>query len=151
MTPKQPQRPALTRLRSAGGVVARGRGDDLRVAVMRSHYDTWVLPKGGIEVGEDPEQAARREIAEEIGLTGLQSLGPLGWTEHEFDLPEGRCRKRVDWFLFTAPPGAVPTADPAHNVLDCGWFTPRQALSLLSHPNHRRLLRRALSRLPPIR
>jgi len=134
-------------LRSAGGVVASGEGSRVRIAVMRSTYNTWVLPKGQIEQGETPEQAARREIGEEIGLGELESRGQLGWSEHRFEREGVRFCKRVEWFLFTAPEGATLHARLEENVLDSGWFTPEQALSLLSHPNQRRLLRRALARL----
>ena len=137
----------VTALRSAGGVAASGEGAGLRVAVMRSTYGTWVLPKGGIEQGETPEEAARREIGEEIGLTQLESLGCLGWTEHGFERDGMRFRKRVEWFVFTAPAGSLLHPQPEQNVLDCGWFTPQQAMTLLSHPNQRRMLRRALGRL----
>ncbi len=129
---------------SAGGVVLRGEGAELRVVVMRSRYGTWVLPKGGIEEGETPEQAAAREVAEEVGLTGLE-LGPsLGTTEHEFDLRGRHYRKRVDWFAFLAPAHAQPRPDPAHGSLDAGWFTRSQALRLLAHADQRRMLRRAV-------
>lgn len=139
--------PEITALRSAGGVVVSGEGGDLRVAVMRSTYGTWVLPKGQIEQGETSEEAARREIGEEIGLTRLESLGHLAWTEHRFERDGTRYRKRVDWFVFTAPAGSAVSPQPEENVLDCGWFAPHQAMSLLSHPNQRRMLRRALARL----
>ena len=46
-----------------------------------------------------------------------------------------------------APPEAEVCADPRENALDCGWFPPRHALSLLTHADPRRLLRRALSGL----
>ena len=37
----------------------------------------WSLPKGHIEAGETPEQAAIREIEEETGILG-EVLAPLG-------------------------------------------------------------------------
>jgi hypothetical protein len=75
------------------------------------------------------------------------AVGELGWTEHEFERDGQQYRKRVDWFLFEAAPDAAVKADAEEGVLDCGWFTPKQALSLLSHASQRRLVRRGLSRV----
>jgi len=143
---RRPSEDEVTRLRSAGGIVVKSRGDDLRVAVMQSRYGTWVFPKGGFEPGEAAEQAARREIHEEIGLSDLTCKGSLGLTEHTFEREGRRFAKTVEWFLFDAPPQAEVSADPRENSLDCGWLLPKHALSLLAHPDQRRLLRRALSR-----
>lgn len=134
-------------VRSAGGVVVQRPGDNLLVALMRSHYGTWVFPKGRIESGETAEEAARREVEEEVGLTELKLKCPLGRTEHEFDCDGTAYRKRVDWFLFEASAEAELRPDAAENVLDSGWFRPEKALSLLDHADQRRLLRRALSSL----
>jgi 8-oxo-dGTP diphosphatase len=41
----------------------------------------WELPGGKIEVGETPESAARREVAEETGIV-LGSVEPLGLVDH---------------------------------------------------------------------
>lgn len=38
----------------------------------------WAIPKGLIEPGEDAEQAARREFAEELGVVVDAPLAPLG-------------------------------------------------------------------------
>ena len=129
---------------SAGGVVLRGHGRETRVALTCSRYHTWVLPKGGVEPGETPEQAAVRELEEEVGLTGLTLQGALGETEHEFDLHGQPHHKRVLWFLFLAPEDAEVRPDPAQGALDAGWFTRSQALRLLSHADQRRMLRRGL-------
>jgi len=131
---------------SAGGVVLRGAGPERRVAVMRSAYGTWVLPKGGLEPGETPEQAARREVGEEVGLHDLEAVGPVGWTQHEFELRDIRYRKRVDWFLFLAPSSAEVHPDAAQRSMDAGWFTRSQALRLLAHADQRRMVRRAWAR-----
>jgi diadenosine hexaphosphate hydrolase (ATP-forming) len=112
---------------------------------MYSRYGTWVFPKGGLEEGETPEAAARREVAEEIGLANLKGQGRLGTTEHKFGQGDRRYRKRVDWFLFEAAADAEPRSHLEENALDVGWFDPNRALSLLSHADQRRILRRALS------
>jgi 8-oxo-dGTP pyrophosphatase MutT (NUDIX family) len=134
-------------LRSAGGVAAGGEGATLRVAVMRSSFGTWELPKGRIEPGETMQEAAAREIGEEIGLRQLRSLGHLGWTEHEFERDGVRYRKRVDWFLFAAPADASLAPDAGDGILDCGWFPPEAALVMLDHANQRRILRLAVAQL----
>ncbi len=59
--------PGLTH---AGGVVRRDGPDGatfLLVRARRFPFD-WVLPKGHIEIGETPEQAAFREVCEEAGV-----------------------------------------------------------------------------------
>jgi 8-oxo-dGTP pyrophosphatase MutT (NUDIX family) len=56
-----------------GAQVAIWVGESLLLT--RSSYRTdWNLPGGGIERGEDPEAAARRELAEEIGLTEIELI-----------------------------------------------------------------------------
>ena len=142
---KEEARPEPLRVRSAGGVVVKGSGTDLRVALMRSGYGTWVLPKGRLEEGETPAEAALREVGEEIGLRGATLIGEIGQTEHEYDQAGKRHRKQVDWFLLEADPEAELSPNPDENALDCGWFTREQALSLLSHADQRRILRRGLS------
>ena len=45
----------------------------------------WEIPGGGISPGESSEDAARRELYEETGIT-VAEIGPCIWTQHvEFD------------------------------------------------------------------
>ena len=56
--------------RSAGAVVFRRTSRGVQLLVLRA-YANWDFPKGEIESGENDLEAARREVAEETGLTEL--------------------------------------------------------------------------------
>ena len=68
----------------------------------------WQMPQGGIDAGEAPLQAARRELYEE---TSIRSVALVGESEHwlRYDIPpelvgrawKGRyCGQRQKWFAF---------------------------------------------------
>ena len=72
--------------RSAGILLYRGRGTKLELLLVhpggpfwRNKDDgAWSIPKGEIEVGENPEDVARREFLEELGSRLAGPLQPLG-------------------------------------------------------------------------
>jgi len=68
----------LTRPRHEGVVVTLYVGSEL-LLVRLSYRSGWHLPSGGLRRGETPEAAARRELAEEIGLSAstLRSAGSM--------------------------------------------------------------------------
>lgn len=66
--------------RSAGVVVLRPFDSGPRCLLLRC-YRYWDFPKGEVEPGEEPLQAARREVAEETGLTDLSFRWGGGYVE----------------------------------------------------------------------
>jgi 8-oxo-dGTP pyrophosphatase MutT (NUDIX family) len=77
---------------SAGAVVLAGD----TCLVMRRGAE-WTFPKGHLEEGERPVEAAAREVREETGLD-IQVDGYVGSTRYEFGPVDGPMTKRVDWY-----------------------------------------------------
>jgi 8-oxo-dGTP pyrophosphatase MutT (NUDIX family) len=69
---------------SAGVVPFRQTRAGWRLLVLRA-YNNWDFPKGRVEPGEEPIDAAKREAEEETGLTNLEF--PFGETSYRETLP----------------------------------------------------------------
>lgn len=86
------------------------------VLLLRHSYgpETWALPGGGMSRGEAPEQAARREMREELGLE-LDLLEPLGTLEEELSGSPHTAH------IFTAISDARPKPD-GREVIEAKFF-----------------------------
>src|SRR6188768_5270 len=70
--PNRPRRPRV----SAGLLMFRLRDGDIEVFIAHPggpwfpnrNYDVWTIPKGELEPGEQPFEAALREFQEEVGI-----------------------------------------------------------------------------------
>ena len=129
---------------AGGGVVLRTLDDDPHVLVVhRPRYDDWSLPKGHLDAGEDPQEAAVREVAEETGVRA-RIVAPAGTTEHPVTLAEGSATKRVHWFVMHPSDTTDPSARPADEEVDvAAWWPVIRALTDLTHAGERALLRLA--------
>jgi ADP-ribose pyrophosphatase YjhB (NUDIX family) len=82
--------------------------------VMEDGYAWWATPGGGIDPGETPEAAARREVVEETGLTEFE-LGPCLWLREVVYPFRGTWYRQPErFYLVRVPEFAVTlTADPS--------------------------------------
>ncbi len=128
---------------SAGGIVfRRGPEEGPRFLLIRDSYDNWGFPKGHLEDGESPADAARRETAEETGLDQLVLQGPIRVIDWHFRFRGRHIHKYCHFFLFESPSGeACPQV--AEGITDCQWRPLEEALDLLSYDNARGVLKRA--------
>jgi 8-oxo-dGTP pyrophosphatase MutT (NUDIX family) len=129
---------------SSGGVVVRRAGGLELCLINPRGRGSWALPKGWIEPGETPEAAALREVREETGLDGVIE-DELGTIEYWFfSRDEGvRIHKTVHFFLMQYAGG--DTADHDHEVTEARWLPVERALDVMTYPNEREIVRRAVA------
>jgi len=86
---------------SAGGAVIRDHEVIVIVPVKRdaSRRRVLALPKGHLDGSETPEEAAKREVAEETGVTA-DLIDKLGDVEYSYERGGRRRNKRVAFYLF---------------------------------------------------
>jgi putative (di)nucleoside polyphosphate hydrolase len=91
----------------------------------------WQMPQGGIDAGEDAQDAALRELVEETGMRSVTLLAESpGW--YSYDLPEllrprawgGRYRgQRQKWFAarFWGPEAEIAIERAGHAIEFDAW------------------------------
>ena len=128
---------------SAGGLVVDFSSPGREVAVIarinRAGRLEWSLPKGHLEAGETPAQAARREVAEETGIEG-KVIAPLGSVDYWFSAAGFRIHKVVHHFLLRAVGGELTVEnDPDHEAVAAEWVPYADLGERLSFANERRI------------
>jgi 8-oxo-dGTP pyrophosphatase MutT (NUDIX family) len=130
---------------SAGGVVVQDGHVAVIVPVKRAADGRRVLglPKGHPDGDETPEQAARREVAEETG-TQAELIDELGVVRYHYERRGRTIDKAVRFYLFRYLSGDL--ADHDHEIEEARWMPLEQAAAELTYAGEREMVRRAISR-----
>ncbi|MEY9122968.1 NUDIX hydrolase [Bradyrhizobium yuanmingense] len=115
---------------AAGGIVLR-RGPEPLVAVVRQRKrNEWVLPKGKLDDGETPREAAHREVLEETGhdVAVHEFLGTLVYQS-------GGRSKVVHYWRMEADGG--PVRKLMNDIKAVDWLTLDDAIARLSREYER--------------
>ncbi len=136
---------------SAGGLVIDTTGTMGLLIGRYDHKDAsgkrvlWSLPKGHIEEGETPEQAAIREVAEETGITSAITKS-LGVIDFWFMAGGKRIHKTVHHFIFTEVGGILLAQES--EVDEVSWFPLAEIVDRLAYPDEKKLIAKSAELTP---
>lgn len=132
---------------SAGGVAVRQERGQWLVALLKTEHrrgKVWVLPKGHVEMDrkERVDEAAKREVQEEIGIQTLVVKEQLGTTRFVFQAEEALVKKTVHYYLMTTEQvELVPQAE--EGFIDAGWFPISVAITMLEYDTDQDIVAKA--------
>jgi 8-oxo-dGTP pyrophosphatase MutT (NUDIX family) len=107
-------------MEAGGGLVWDTNGHSLFI----HRRGKWDLPKGKIEPGERPHEAAVREVSEETGLSQLHITQELCSTYHIFrdEKDNQLVLKRTFWFEMDYNGDETPVPEEAEGITQVEWF-----------------------------
>jgi len=119
-------------VKCAGGVVIN---DKQEVVVVNQNHDSWSLPKGHIDPGENKLTAAIREIYEESGIKNPEFIKPLGaFNRYRIGLDgldDKSELKKISIFLFKSLQIKLIPIDPSNPIAK--WVPYDKVAKLLTH------------------
>ena len=130
---------------SAGGLVIDASGKLGLLIGRRDLKDMtgkrilWSLPKGHIEEGETPEEAALREVQEETGIVSVIEKS-LGVIDFWFMAGGKRIHKTVHHYLFRENGGILAAQES--EVDEVAWFPLSEIVERLAYPDEKKLIAR---------
>ncbi len=123
---------------NVGACVVNAEGRVLALKRKGVAENSWQMPQGGIEEGEDPRAAVWRELREETGLLPheLEIVAEYpGWLVYELPVeyrnPKVGWGQSQKWFLLRAL-AAVTVRPDGKEFEDYAWLTPADLMPLVA-------------------
>lgn len=140
----------MNRTVAGGGIVL---GPNKKVLLVNQNGNSWSLPKGHIDPGEDSLKAATREIKEESGISFVTMLKKLGTYERyrmgkNPKVEDKTELKEITIYLFTTPQENLAPTDP-HNP-EARWVEPDNVANLLTHPKDKEFFESVLPQIKAV-
>jgi 8-oxo-dGTP pyrophosphatase MutT (NUDIX family) len=135
---------------SAGGLVVEI--ETMRAVIIGRRNNRgrllWSLPKGHLEEGETPHEAAIREVMEETGLAG-EIHGDLGVIDFWFQQDRTTIHKTVHHFLILSKGGQLVGQEG--EVDEIAWVGLDQIAMRLTHDDEKQLISKAQALLAELK
>jgi 8-oxo-dGTP pyrophosphatase MutT (NUDIX family) len=125
----------------------------IEILLLQDLKTRWSIPKGHIESGETPKQAAVREVSEETNLKELNVLSKLDKI-HFFYRMEGKLIFMTNFIFLiesTNHTETIQTEADAPWITDVQWFDAEQAYDILEYKATKIILREAINRIKAVK
>lgn len=110
----------FTIIEAAGGLVINEKGE----ALVIFRKGKWDLPKGKIDEGETPENAAVREVSEECSIQLPQIAEVLGETWHTYQLNGKPIIKKTYWYKMNPQNSSEqPSPQLEEDITEAKWVS----------------------------
>lgn len=145
-------RPAISevvREPTAGGIVFRRDSKDptkVEILLVQDSKGRWTIPKGHIEEGESPRQAAEREIREETGLEQMKVVSWLGKINFRYRRTNSLVLMTTEIFLVEAK-GRSDKIKPEKWMNGISWLSSHDALEKIEYEDIGKLILLALKKI----
>jgi 8-oxo-dGTP pyrophosphatase MutT (NUDIX family) len=111
---------------AAGGLIEK---ENQYLFIFRLKH--WDLPKGKLDLGEGPEEAAIRECEEECGITKLTIIKTLEPTYHIYEHKGGYALKKTFWYAMTTKHDGILVPQFEEHIEQVEWFSTAQIQDLV--------------------
>jgi len=145
-------RPAISevvREPTAGGVIFRRAEKDaskIEILLIQDSKGRWTIPKGHIEEGESPRQAAKREIREETGLQSMTVGSWLGKINFRYRRNNSLVLMTTEIFLVEAR-GKTSEIKPEKWMNSLAWMSANDALEKIAYEDIGKLILLGLKKI----
>lgn len=144
---KKPSIQEIVREPTAGGIVfRRDKEGGIEILLIQDAKDRWTIPKGHIEEGENAQDAAKREIGEEAGLTDTEVLGWLGKIHFRYRRVDKLVLMTTQIYLVRAK-GDTNAIQKEEWMNGIKWFKFHDALDAIEYEDIGKLMLMAMKRI----
>lgn len=140
---------------SAGGLVLKKTRRGVLFAMVKDSYGKWTFPKGHVRRGESFQDAAAREVEEEVGLMNLRLVSKLEtidiWFRDRYVYKGKLIHKFIHYFLFTAHPRAKlrkpEIKETGERIRGVAWVSAQEVLKRSNYKDMKPIIKKALEHL----
>jgi 8-oxo-dGTP pyrophosphatase MutT (NUDIX family) len=146
---KEEKTKAVKRYSSGGAIFKIEKGKVFWLLIKKKGKKIWQLPKGGVEVKENKNQAALREVWEETGQR-TKILAKIGGYNYSYAWGNVKVTDFARFYLMLTLPGKTGKID-RKEIKEIIYADFKDALKLLYFENDKKILRRAAELLKSFR
>jgi 8-oxo-dGTP pyrophosphatase MutT (NUDIX family) len=132
--------------RSASAVVYFNVNNEVKILMLKKKNGNWVLPKGHIDPGEKPSEAALREAKEEGGLEKGRVVKFLGSSAYSFQPDYSFAKQQKTVLVYLVKGEKIkPKALEYEGFEESALLSPQEAVDKVSFDEEKKVIKKALN------